>query len=464
MNSVSLVALTISVAGFTLTPDGGVRSQSDWSKLTPTASPGVLADHVLVHDVRGAVVFGGDTGAGLKNETWRFDLTKWTRLTTPNAPPARIRHAGAYDRARGRFVVFGGSTSLSGGLMNDTWEFNGTTWTKLSPTASPAARNDHAMCYDTVGKRVLLFGGRIASGDATDTWSWDGKTWTQITTKTSPPGRRDHSMVFDPVRGVALTYGGFFGSGLNLRSDTWEFTGSDWVERKPTTSPGTRVGYSLVHDELRGRTVLFSGYAAPGQPDDTWEWDGANWQRMNPANKPSGRSGHAMSYDWLRGHTILYGGWDNTHTGDTWIYGTASRAAFTEFGTACKGSAGLPALTLVPGKLPWIGDSFEIEIAKVKASTPVGILLGFSNTAWGALRLPLKLDGLGATGCTLYVSPDLVGLATTSGDRAQWALPIPNSTSLRGAQFYVQGLVIDPTINGFGSVFSNAGASTVGQR
>lgn len=438
-------------------------AQADWGRLAPVNSPGALSDHVMVHDARGALVFGGTDGTGATNATWRFDGRNWSGVSTTVSPAVRLRHSGAYDRARGRFVIFGGSTSLTGGLRDDTWEFDGTNWKQISPQNKPSARNDHSMCYDSTSRRVLLFGGRTAAGDVNDTWAWDGSNWTQITTKTSPPARRDHSMVYDSVRGMVTMYGGFYSS-FSLYGDTWEFDGTDWIRRAPTVSPGQRVGYGLVYDALRARTVLFSGYAAPAQPDDTWEWDGTNWQNRGPTNKPKGRSGQAMSYNWLRGGVLLYGGWDGAITSETWSYGTAQRASFTTSGTACAGSAGQATLAIVPGKLPWLGDTIETTVSKVPNNGPVAMFLGFSNSTWGSFSLPLPLAGAGAGGCQLYASIDLVTVAQTSGDTARWGLPLPNTASLAGLDFYLQAFVFDAPANALGAVFSDLGTAKTGRR
>ena len=84
-------------------------------------------------------------------------------------------------------MIFGGRDKV--GLRNDTWEFISGNWTLITPPTSPTARDDHAMCYDSNSKRILLFGGRTAAGAANDTWAWDGQNWTQITTRTSPTPR-----------------------------------------------------------------------------------------------------------------------------------------------------------------------------------------------------------------------------------------------------------------------------------
>src|SRR5690349_6773873 len=54
------------------------------------------------------------------------------------SPSARYGAGMDYDAATGNIVLFGGA--ISGAVDGDTWSFDGTTWTKLSPPASPHAR------------------------------------------------------------------------------------------------------------------------------------------------------------------------------------------------------------------------------------------------------------------------------------------------------------------------------------
>src|SRR6266496_2944326 len=61
-------------------------------------------------------------------------------------PPSRHGHAMVYDAVRQRVVLFGGLSS-SGNSSNDTWEYDGTTWTQRTPGTSPSARQNHAMVY-----------------------------------------------------------------------------------------------------------------------------------------------------------------------------------------------------------------------------------------------------------------------------------------------------------------------------
>jgi hypothetical protein len=62
----------------------------------------------------------------------------------------------AYDAAHGNVVNFGGSVGGSRG--GDTWIWDGTNWTQLSPLNSPPARASHSMADDEAHGQVVLFG------------------------------------------------------------------------------------------------------------------------------------------------------------------------------------------------------------------------------------------------------------------------------------------------------------------
>jgi hypothetical protein len=65
--------------------------------------------------------------------------------------------------------------------LNDTWYWDGTTWTNVSPspatsTNTPSARFSHAMTYDAAVGLPLMFGGQDESSTNyfADTWEWNG--------------------------------------------------------------------------------------------------------------------------------------------------------------------------------------------------------------------------------------------------------------------------------------------------
>ena len=115
-------------------------------------------------------------------------------------------------------VLFGGLDSHDHAL-GDTWVWEGTTWAKQAPAASPPARYGPSMAYDAATGNVVLFGGFGRNGMQSGTWIWNGATWTRQFPKTSPPARYAASMGYDAPTGHVVL---FSGSDLNgLLSGTW---------------------------------------------------------------------------------------------------------------------------------------------------------------------------------------------------------------------------------------------------
>lgn len=53
-------------------------------------------------------------------------------------------------------VLFGGKNS-SGTAIQETWTWDGTTWTKLTPATQPPARWGTQLVYDTALAKMVLF-------------------------------------------------------------------------------------------------------------------------------------------------------------------------------------------------------------------------------------------------------------------------------------------------------------------
>ena len=59
------------------------------------------------------------------------------------------------------------------------WVWNGRVWS-ATPGAPPHRRGT-AMAYDEARRRVVLFGGDGEAGMLDDTWEWNGRQWTRVT-------------------------------------------------------------------------------------------------------------------------------------------------------------------------------------------------------------------------------------------------------------------------------------------
>ena len=138
-------------------------------------------------------------------------------------------------------------------------------------------------------------------------------------------------------------------------------------------------------------------------------------------------------------------------------------ATATAYGTGC----GTPVLTLQPvaASRPRLGQVAAADLTQTP-SPFVGIAVGFSDTAMGALPLPAPLATVGMPGCTLLQSSDLLGLAAAplTATSFRYSLAIPNQPALLGLWIYLQGHAFAPGTNALGVVVSNGIAWHVGNQ
>ena len=252
------------------------------------------------------------------NDFWEREVTSWTAISSATRPSARYLHDMAYDSTRGNTVLFGGyykqgKDNPSTAIYADTWEWDGKTWTNVTPKApspSPAARYGHELVYDSKRKRTVLFGGYDGSNYLNDTWEWDGTNskWTSLTFSLVPQHRYAPAMAYDSANGVTVLFGGNDKNGKPL-SDTWIYDGTSWRPMFVAGPPPARVHASLVYDTKRKVCVLFGGSDGSGYLNDTWEWNGVGWNKIATLTSPSSRTSHAMVYDQHLGQVVIFGGY-----------------------------------------------------------------------------------------------------------------------------------------------------------
>lgn len=342
----------------------------------------------------------------------------------------------------GALILFGGRDQA---VFGDTWRWNGNSWLQLAPSMSPPARLNHTMAYDSHRGVVVLFGG-IASSEPSldDTWEWNGANWTQMPPASNPSGlrRRGHAMAYDPIRQRTVLFGGH-PIGLSSSNETWEWDGITWLQRFPSSVPAPRSSHAMCWDDDRQRIVLFGG-AINNQwasaANDTWDWDGTNWAERTPALGPNPvpRVEYAMTYDRANRQVVLFGG----ATGglslfwDTWTHEPLVRANVNTTGPGCAGVLGTPSLTAAPGSSPWLGDTLTTNITGLPTFFPVPLLVaGFSDPS--AAGLFCRPD------CTLRTTPDVVYSLNPVGNQATWSLTIPNNPTLLGANLFAQAVTFN---------------------
>ncbi|HZN40549.1 MAG TPA: hypothetical protein VFD82_17220 [Planctomycetota bacterium] len=237
----------------------------------------------------------------------------WSPQLGAPFPIARHESALAFDPVGGGLVLFGGSTNLPVD-PNDTWRWTGGVWQQLNPVAAPPARYGPRLATDTARNAVVLFGG-VAFNFAlpqimvslNDTWEWNGSNWIQRFPSTNPPPRSGHALAYDAGRGVTVMFGGFdiTAATSTYFADTWEWDGVNWTLRVPTTPMSPLTNHSMAYDAARGVVVMADGI---GPSRGTWEWNGVAWTPRGPC--PTGY-GARLAYDGARNRVVWYGGADN---------------------------------------------------------------------------------------------------------------------------------------------------------
>ena len=249
-------------------------TNSAWTAASPSASPSGLAEHAQAYDPtrKQTVLYGGSDGANTLTDHWEFDGSTWKLRVLSLRPSARRGAAMAFDPISQKVLLFGGTTSATtSALVNDTWAYPGsvtTQWAALTPVNKPAPRSNAAMALDWTRQRIVLFGGQGASGLLGDTWEWDGLTWTPVTFPAQmalPAARKDAVLVWDGNAQRLVLQGG---NGGETGNDTWEYDGKQWFRRNPARLPNAKSQMMAAWDPIGQRVVMFGGSSGPAG----WEY------------------------------------------------------------------------------------------------------------------------------------------------------------------------------------------------
>ena len=130
--------------------------------------------------------------------------------------------------------MFGGLADVN---PNNTWTYDGTTWTLQSPAVQPLLVYAASAAFDPDLQGVVLFGGGSGGVDQNTTWLWDqvGGTWTQLFPVQSPPAREGAGMTYDAALHRVILFGGQDNNGYF--NDTWELIPTATPTPTPTSTP-----------------------------------------------------------------------------------------------------------------------------------------------------------------------------------------------------------------------------------
>jgi len=391
------------------------------------------------------LAFPGYSGAGaspLAVAVPAEPVLTWTPEQPATHPPALAYASAVYDSDNQTVVLFGG-VEANGTLSDDTWVWDGTTWTDYpgSEILAPPAREMASMAFDPKLHQLILFGGLGEGGSALDdTWAWNGLSWNQPGFSTSPSARQSAAMAYDgsdlvlfgglgyqdgpaqsttstvPAPSTSTAAASTASTTPMVLNDTWLWTKSGWVE-SPAAGPRARSGASFSYDSSAHDAVLFGGTTTvTGSPDqglvgDTWTWTGSAWKRAATSANPGPRQGAAMVDDPGAAGLALLGGIGAGGTlDDTWLWngstwtGSAVEVPAPRAGAAAASIAGDQALLFGgagSGAVP-LSDTDILTTTPPGATAPTTTRPSVSPTTHGSP--PIR-----------SVQPGKSGITSTSG-------------------------------------------------
>ncbi|MBI5527936.1 MAG: hypothetical protein HY897_16520 [Deltaproteobacteria bacterium] len=318
---------------------------ADWYEVEPqSVSPAKRYGHGFVYDPVNdkSVMFGGDDLNETKSDTWIWDGTAWTEQDKLMVFPSERGGCGMiFSDDLKRAVLFGGAKRAGTYKVpyNDMWVWDGMTWTQVAPDnplALPTQRAAVGFTYDSARKRVVMIGGSALDIDPPplqETWEWNGTVWTKIAAKDQPSARYvPNTTAYDPLRRRVVVFGGApsIENAKNPFDDTYEYrleetAGAEWRDVFASGASGPELRDStLTYLPDTKKTVLFGGARLDDLVafNDTWTWDGVWWTRESPATSPDPAFYASAEYDRKNARIVVYGGQgsDKVRFKKTWAY------------------------------------------------------------------------------------------------------------------------------------------------
>ena len=249
---------------------------------------------------------------------WGWDGMQWQRVTQ-GGPPARILGGSAYDEKRNVLILYGGRPIDLGKCNQETWEWDGKTWTQKVVT--PPTACDHVkMVYDAASGESILFSGLDPSENLiNETWSWNGEEWKKLS-DTGPESRGHFGFVYDPGHEQTLLYGGYAST---VTDEFWVWKDNAWQEVY-FPGPGPLSHFGMAYDTDSNALYIFGGAISSSTfsslTDKTWILREGSWRELAPENSPSRRGAPSMGFDPIRKRIVVYGGFDSNRNNlaDTW--------------------------------------------------------------------------------------------------------------------------------------------------
>src|SRR5205823_10770720 len=224
------------------------------------------------------IMLGIDNNIATQMYAYDAAAGKWNQVTPATLPPCVNEGGLTYQDANKTLVYTGGVCNNAVGA-DETYEWDGTNWNKITLLLADTRVFGAAVAYDPDRQVTTLFGGSPVVGlPLSDTWVYASGAWLTVTDFTRPGPRSLFTFTTDPVNNTIWFYGGT--DNFTTFSDFWRYESGTWTE---VIADGTPVGClspTAVFDTDRSKLVVVCADAAT-----TYEWDGAAWKAITPPAK-----------------------------------------------------------------------------------------------------------------------------------------------------------------------------------
>ncbi len=324
-----------------------------WSRIAET--PRRMGHSAVVDPATNRLlVFGGSNGTRLFSDVFALDLSGglgWRKLAVAApGPSARWGHVAVLDAGHRRMLVYGG-IDADGSYLGDVWalSLDGTpAWTQLEPGgATPSARANHLAVVDTLGGRLLVYGG-VNGGfnPLADLWSLslgDTPAWASVAVAGAwPTGLTPGGLMIDEARhrlwlaGVqTVNYSTnvvFYSMPLGTLSPTWSSSVAPYTNGPYYYSGALRFFFDAAGDRFVCVPTDYAASAYTLPAGSAWsQWTSWTW---STASLPIVQSGSAWVTDAAHHRELMCGGGPGAYSSsrtssDLWAYDLVGLVSWT---------------------------------------------------------------------------------------------------------------------------------------
>lgn len=175
-----------------------------------------------------------DFNSGVSLQTWSWTGATWALL----APASAVPNGGCsmtYDAARKVIVMIVADASTD---VQQTWTWSGATWTPQADLPSPPIVSSGTIppiTFDTDTGNDLVYVGltppcvgvgpshNFTCTDSDQTWSWDGTSWSESGAPTDPGAGASYTLSYDGATHQVVMFGGAYEQTAAPDSATWVY-------------------------------------------------------------------------------------------------------------------------------------------------------------------------------------------------------------------------------------------------